>query len=77
VKNGALLSAAEAAGFEVFVTTDQQLRHQQNLAGRHLAILVLRTTSWPQIRAQVARVQSGLDTCTRGSYHEVVIDPTP
>jgi predicted nuclease of predicted toxin-antitoxin system len=77
LKNGALLSAAEAAGFEMFVTTDQQLRFQQNLAGRRLAILVLGTTSWPRIRAQVARVQSALDMYTPGSYHEVAFDPMP
>ncbi len=42
--NGDLLNAAEAA-FDVFVTTDQNLRFQQNLTGRRLAILVLPTTS--------------------------------
>ena len=46
--NGELLSAAERA-FDVFVTTDQNLRYQQNLAGRQLAILVLPTTSWPRL----------------------------
>jgi len=46
--NGELLTAAEGA-FDVFVTTDQNLRYQQNLAGRQLAILVLPTTSWPRL----------------------------
>ena len=35
--NGALLAAAEAAGFEVLVTTDKNLRYQQNLANRKIA----------------------------------------
>jgi hypothetical protein len=39
--NGELLTAAEAAGFEVLVTTDKNLRHQQNLADRRIAIVVL------------------------------------
>jgi len=34
LRNGALLDRAEAEGFELLVTTDQSLRHQQNLAGR-------------------------------------------
>jgi hypothetical protein len=45
LKNGELLSAAELAGFEVFVTTDTNLRYQQNLATRTIAIVVLGTTS--------------------------------
>jgi predicted nuclease of predicted toxin-antitoxin system len=43
LQNSELLNAAEAAGFEVLVTTDQNLRHQQNLRGRRLAIVVLST----------------------------------
>jgi hypothetical protein len=77
LKNGVLLSTAEQAGYDVLITTDQRLRFQQQLAGRRLAILVLGTTSWPRIRAQVARVQSALDLCTPGSYREVVFDPSP
>jgi len=50
LENGSLLQAAEAA-FDAFITTDQNLRHQQNLGGRRLAILVLPTTSWPKINA--------------------------
>ncbi|MEA5451008.1 hypothetical protein VB780_20690 [Leptolyngbya sp. CCNP1308] len=48
--DGELLDAAEVEGFEVFVTTDQNLQHQQNLSARKLAIVVLNTTSWPRIR---------------------------
>ena len=44
LSNGELLTAAQAAGFHLFVTTDQNLRDQQNPAGRRLAILVLPTT---------------------------------
>ena len=50
LKNGDLLAVAEQAGYDLFVTTDQNLRYQQNLTGRRLAILVLRTTSWPRMR---------------------------
>jgi hypothetical protein len=49
IDNGSLLTAAEG-NFDILITTDQSMRHQQNLAGRGLAILVLPTTSWPQIR---------------------------
>src|ERR1700690_1396036 len=47
LSNGDLLAAAEKS-FDAFITTDQNLRYQQNLAGRRLGILVLPTTSWPE-----------------------------
>jgi hypothetical protein len=63
--NGALLDAAEGR-FEAFVTTDQNLRHQQNLTGRRLAVLVLPTTSWPTIRAHVSEVSAAIDALRPG-----------
>jgi len=43
LKNGELLSAAEAAGFEVLITADKNLQHQQNLSTRKIAIIELPT----------------------------------
>jgi hypothetical protein len=45
LQNGALLNAAEEAGFELFITADQEMRYQQNLAGRKMALVVLSTNS--------------------------------
>jgi predicted nuclease of predicted toxin-antitoxin system len=44
-KNGSLLDLAESAGFEIFVTMDKGLEYEQNLAGRSIAILILRAKS--------------------------------
>ena len=49
LKNGDLLSAAEAAGFEVFLTTDKNMRYQQNLAGRTIAVVVIGVQRWPAL----------------------------
>ena len=46
LRNGELIDAAEAAGFDVFLTTDRNLRHQQNLTGRKIAIVVLGKGRW-------------------------------
>jgi hypothetical protein len=47
LSNGALLNAFEAAGFELLLTTDRRIRHQQNLQGRRVALVVLTgTTRW-------------------------------
>jgi len=68
--NGDLLQQAEAQ-FDLLITTDQNLRHQQNLAGRRLAILVLPTTSWPKIRQHEAEVLTAVDTIRPGEYREL------
>jgi hypothetical protein len=45
--NGDLLNAAEAGGFEVFITADKNIRHQQNLSSRKIAMIVLGNAQWP------------------------------
>ena len=61
--NGDLLEAAEA-DFDALVTADQNLRYQQDLTGRRLAILVLPTTSWPRIRAHEEQVVAAINATT-------------
>lgn len=71
--DGALLVAAERDGFEVFVTTDQQLKYQQQLAGRRLAILVLGTTSWPRIEPHAETIGQVIADLVAGAYREFPI----
>jgi hypothetical protein len=71
--NGALLDAAEAAGFELFVTADKNLHYQQNLTGRIISIVVLGNAQWPVLRRHVERVVAAVDAATPGSYTEVEI----
>ncbi len=70
LENGELLLSAEGQ-FDALITTDQSLRHQQNLAGRRLAILVLPTTSWPKIQAHVAEVVAAISGSRPGDYREL------
>jgi predicted nuclease of predicted toxin-antitoxin system len=74
LKNGELLAAAEAAGFEVLITTDRNLKYQQNLAVRNVAVVVLLTTSWPRIRQSLPALAAAVDSAASGSYTEVVIE---
>src|SRR5258708_14962153 len=69
-ENGGLLRAAEA-DFAVFITTDQNLRYQQNLTGRRLAILVLPTTSWPKIQAHLPKVATAVNALRPGDFVEL------
>ncbi|HEY8706855.1 MAG TPA: hypothetical protein VIM34_02545 [Burkholderiaceae bacterium] len=73
LKNGELLQVAEGAGFEVLVTTDSNLKHQQNLTVRRIAIVVLSSTSWPRIRAAAQTVARALEGAVDGNYTEVRI----
>ena len=70
LENGDLLRVAEDQ-FDLFITTDQNLGHQQNLAGRRLAILVLPTTNWRQIRQHVSEIAAAVNAMRSGDYREL------
>jgi hypothetical protein len=71
LENGDLLRAAEADGFDALVTTDQNLKHRQNLRGRKLAVLVLLTTSWPRIQHRADEVVATVNARKPGEYREL------
>lgn len=71
LENGALIDAAEMAGFDLCVTTDKNLRYQLNLAERRIAIAVLWTTSWPLIRPHAAAVVSVALALQPGEFREL------
>ena len=72
LSNGDLLDAAEVQ-FDVFVTTDQNLRYQQNLAGRRLAILLLPFASWPKLQSHVTTIESAVAGLKPGDYLELAL----
>jgi hypothetical protein len=69
--NGDLLAEAERAGFEVFVTADKNMRYQQNLTGRRIALVVLSTPQWPVVRLHLEKIAVVVNAATPGSYAEV------
>jgi hypothetical protein len=71
--NGELLAAAEKEGFEIMITTDQNLRYQQNLADRKLAVIVLSTTSWPRISTDAAQIAKVANEIGAGSFVKIEI----
>jgi hypothetical protein len=73
LENGALIDAAEAEAFEILVTADKNIRFQQNLIGRKIAIVVLGNAQWPVLRRYVDSVVAALNAATPGSYTEVEI----
>ncbi len=69
--NGDLLTAAESDGFELFITTDQNLRYQQNFTGRKIAILVLPTTRWPEIQQHVGDIAAAVAAMNVGEFRDL------
>ena len=68
LENGDLLTMAEAAGFDVLVTADQNIRYQQNLTARKLALVVLGSNIWPVVRDHAASITRTVSLATAGSY---------
>jgi len=50
LSNGDLLREAERAGFDVVITADKNMRYQQNIVGRKMALVVLSTPQWPIVK---------------------------
>src|SRR5271157_116614 len=73
LSNGDLLDEAERAGFGLLLTADKNIRYQQNLAGRRLAIVVLSTPQWPLVRLHIAQIMAAISAATPGSFAEVHI----
>ena len=68
LENGELLKGAEESGFDVMVTSDQNIRYQQNLTGRRLALVVLGSNIWPVVQGYASAIAAAVDAATPGSY---------
>jgi hypothetical protein len=68
IENGELLKAADACNFDVFLTSDQNIRYQQDLSQRKLALVVLGSNIWPVVRNPRGGIQAAIEKSTPGSY---------
>jgi hypothetical protein len=73
LSNGELLKVAEAAGFDLLLTTDKRIRYQQNLTGRKIAVVVLGNSTWRVVRLYLDRIALVVGDAKPGSYAEVDI----
>jgi predicted nuclease of predicted toxin-antitoxin system len=72
--NGDVLAVAILNGYEILISTDQNLRHQQDLRQVRLGIVVLMTTSWPRISQNTAAVAMAVEHAQAGGLIEVRFD---
>jgi hypothetical protein len=66
--NGDLLEAAEDAGFDILLTTDNNLAYQQNLKARKIAIVVLSRNRWRTVQRMIRKITAAVNDATPGSY---------
>jgi len=71
LSNGELIDFAEQAGFEVMVTTDKNIRYQQNLKARKIALVVLEHSQWPMVKLVAENIVAAVNAAEAGSYVEV------
>lgn len=70
VRNGDLIRAAEDE-FDVLISSDQNLRYQQNLKHRRLALIILPTNHLPSVLEMAPRIRVALDRVRPGGYLEL------
>jgi hypothetical protein len=73
LENGELIDVAEQAGFEVMVTTDKNIRYQQNLTARKLPLVVLGHSQWPMVKLVAGTIVAAVNAAEPGGYSEVDI----
>jgi hypothetical protein len=71
--NGALLDAAEQAGFDLLITCAQNVPYQQNFTSRKLAVVILSSNHWPALRRVASRTGAVVDFVQAGQVLRVDI----
>jgi predicted nuclease of predicted toxin-antitoxin system len=72
IKNGDLLLRAEGE-FDLFITSDQNIRYQQNLTGRRIAILELSTNDISRIEAASSLLEDALENIKPDEFRQLTI----
>ena len=72
-QNGDLIAAAEAAGFDTFVTSDQNIPNQVRMRNRQIAIIVLTSNHRPSVTARADAISEAILQTTTGQVQRVMI----
>ena len=73
--NGELLARAEASGFDVLLTCDQNVQYQQNLTRRKISMVVLGSNIWPSVQTRLAEIADAVAKAYPGSFAFIEIPP--
>lgn len=70
ISNGELLRIAEQS-FDVFILADKNMRYQQNMDGRNIAIIELPTNRWPLLLPMASHIAQVVQTIRPGQYSSI------
>ncbi len=73
LENGELIAKAEAEGYEVLLSTDKNIKYQQNLGVRRISLVVLGNQNWPLVRPYLSQIVAAVNSSKPGTYVEVPI----
>lgn len=71
LENGELLAKAQVEGYDIFLTTDKNLKYQQNISERTVAIVVLPTPRWPILLKHIDEILAAISSVTENEYVEI------
>ena len=77
ISNGELITRAEGKGYEILVTCDQNVRYQQNLGQRRIALVVLGSNIWHAVKPKIGEIAAALSRVSRGSFEFIEVPPPP
>ena len=77
LENGELIQRAEEAGYDLLLSTDKNIRYQQNLTNRKIALVVLTSQQWPDVQLHLDKIAATVLAALPGSYAEVEIPMRP
>jgi hypothetical protein len=77
LENGELIQRAEEAGYDLLLSTDKNIRYQQNLSNRKIALVVLSSQQWPDVQLHLDKIAATVNAASPGSYFEVEIPMRP
>jgi len=77
IVNGKLLALAEDAEFDVFITGDLNIRCQNDLAARRIAIIAISTTHWPTVSSNLPALTEAVESASQGIYRSVHLPRPP
>ena len=75
IANGALIRLAEEEGYDILVTADQNIRHQQNIGRARIGIVALMSNRWPLVRHHTEAIVDAVHTVRPGQLVEIPIAP--
>jgi len=75
LENGDLLEAAASQDYDILITCDQGMRHEQNLSRYEITLVTIMHGHWNLIRPNINLVRQGIENAVRGRANPIYLQP--